>query len=80
MCTINASDSSAVADPIFRNSAAAEQADEPSSAWLTDSKIVDFNGTGIKCYYNNRFAFSVLVGVTTFMQKTGYKVIRLDFT
>ena len=54
--------------------------DEQLPAWLTVSKIVDFNGTGIKCYYNNRFAFSVLVGVTTFMQKTGYKVIRLDFT
>ena len=96
MCTLNANKGSAAADPISRalfrrrrppssgHFAAAEQAgkqvDEQLPAWLTVSKIVDFNGTGIKCYYNSRFAFLVLVGVTTFMQKTGYKVIRLDFT
>ena len=64
MCTINANNGSTAADPIskalFRRRrppssehfAAAEQeakkVGKQLSAWLTDGKIVDFNGTGIR--------------------------------
>ena len=63
MCTLNANKGSAAADPIlgyffagaepiFGHLAATEQeakkAGKQLSAWLTDGKIVDFNGTGIR--------------------------------